>query len=51
MFNENTNRDLLKCVMGIKQAHDFDHGELGGGEKKKVTLINLSEMAYELSLY
>lgn len=51
MFNENTNRDggrhSLKCKMGIIQAHDFDHGELG----KKVILINLSEMAHELSLY
>lgn len=33
VFNENTNRDPLKWVMGIKQALDFDHRELGGGKK------------------
>lgn len=37
VLNENTNRDPLKCVMGIKQAHDFDHGELGG--KKRLHLL------------
>lgn len=33
VFHENTNRDggrhSLKCTMGIRRAHDFDHRELG----------------------